>query len=96
MQIGQVAVGADTTFTLALAFGGTPEEASGNAAASLATPFRQQQVGYEAGWHDYLTPFAAPASVAEDGGLLTQYNVGADDAEGARGQDATAARTSPR
>ncbi len=75
VQIGHVAVGADTTFTLALAFGGTPEEASGNAAASLATPFGQQQVGYEAGWHDYLTPFDAPASVAEDGGLLTQYDV---------------------
>ena len=32
-------------------------------------------MSYEAGWHDYLTPFDAPASVAEDGGLLTQYDV---------------------
>jgi glucoamylase len=66
---------ADTTFTLALGFGSTREEAASNAKASLDIPFAAQRAKYEQGWHDYMTPLTVPNSVKGSTELNTQYNV---------------------
>ncbi|HEY0083182.1 MAG TPA: glycoside hydrolase family 15 protein, partial [Pyrinomonadaceae bacterium] len=42
-------------FTLALGFGQGPEEALGNARASLARGFARVRAEYERGWHEYLS-----------------------------------------
>ena len=75
VQIGQISVGEDTTFTLALGFGTARTEAAANAAASLGVPFAQQRAGYEEGWHNYLGPLAVPNGVAASDRLRTQYTV---------------------
>ncbi|PYV26037.1 MAG: glucan 1,4-alpha-glucosidase [Acidobacteria bacterium] len=72
---GQITAGSDTTFTLALGFGSTREEAVANANASLGTSFATQRSSYESGWHSYLASLnPAPKSVTS-AGLTTQYNV---------------------
>jgi glucoamylase len=75
VQIGQISVGQDTTFVLALGFGATRQEATDNANASLATNFATQQSRYQEGWHAYLSPLAVPSSVTGSAQLRTQYNV---------------------
>lgn len=75
VQIGQISVGNDTTFTLALSFGSGRSEASANAEASLAIPFAQQRASYEEGWHSYLSPLTIPKSVAASDSLRAQYQV---------------------
>lgn len=75
VQTGQLAVGADTTVTLALAFGSYRSEAAYNAARSLQIGFDANQANYAQGWHAYLDSLdPAPASVARLG-LQTQYQV---------------------
>ncbi|WP_412539257.1 glycoside hydrolase family 15 protein [Longispora sp. K20-0274] len=75
VQLGRVPVGADTTFTLALAFGPDRAAASAAASGSLATGFTAVATSYADGWHSYLSGLRpAPASVTGTG-LTTQYNV---------------------
>jgi glucoamylase len=75
VQLGQVPVGADTTFVLALGFGANRTAAAGNASASLAGGYAAADTAYRDGWHAYLASLAAtPASVTA-AGLGTQYNV---------------------
>lgn len=75
VQVGQINVGNDTTFTLALGFGSNRSEASASAKASLATPFAAQRAKYESGWHDYLATLTVPSSIGSSDELRTQYNV---------------------
>jgi glucoamylase len=75
VQVGQVNANTDTTFTLALGFGSTREEAASNAKASLDIPFAAQRAKYEQGWHDYMGPLTVPNSVKGSTELSTQYNV---------------------
>lgn len=75
VQVGQIPVGADTTFTLALGFGATRTAAAGNASASLTGGYAAAETAYQTGWHNYLAGLhAAPASITANG-LSTQYNV---------------------
>jgi len=75
VQIGQINVGQDTTFVLALGFGATRQEAANNANVSLATNFATRQSRYQEGWHAYLGPLTVPSSVTGSTQLRTQYNV---------------------
>ena len=43
-----------STFTVALSFGKTPQEATANANASLRRGFAEIQRAYRAGWHNYV------------------------------------------
>lgn len=75
VQIGQVGVGDDTTFTLALGFGSSRPDAATNAKASLAAGFAAVKQKYADGWHAYLASLKpAPNSVTSNS-LTTQYNV---------------------
>jgi len=75
VQFGQIPVGTDTTFTLALAFGANRTDASNNATASLSAGFDALDTSYRNGWHGYLDSLSAiPASITANG-LTTQYNV---------------------
>jgi glucoamylase len=68
VQAGQVGVGTDTTFTLALAFGATRTEASSNASASLASGWAGVSTAYQSGWHTYLAGLKpVPPDVAAAG-----------------------------
>ncbi len=76
VQIGQVPVAADTTFTLALAFGPDRTTAQATASASLAAGFTDRETSYDGGWHTWLSGLSpAPSSVAGSSKLLTQYDV---------------------
>jgi glucoamylase len=75
VQIGQVSVGNDTTFTLALGFGASRTEAAANANASLAAGFTAVSSANANGWHAYINTLKpAPNSVTSNN-LTTQYNV---------------------
>jgi glucoamylase len=75
VQIGQINVGNDTTFTLALGFGATRSDAASNASASLAAGFAAVRNAYENGWHTYLASLKpAPNSITSNT-LVTNYNV---------------------
>ncbi len=75
VQTAQIAVGNDTTFTLALGFGSGRDEAKSAAAASVTAGFAALRAGYESGWHSYLGSLRpAPVSVVQNN-LTTQYNV---------------------
>jgi len=75
VQLGQVAAGTDTTFTLALAFGASRTEASGNASASLASGWSAVSAAYQSGWHGYLDSLSAPPASVTGTGLTQQYQV---------------------
>jgi glucoamylase len=75
VQIGQVQVGNDTNFVLALAFGSTREEAAKNAGDSLQRDFAATRTAYETGWHQYLSSLKPPPNCIKTNGLSTQYNV---------------------
>jgi len=75
VQTAQVAVGTDTTFTLALAFGASRTEASGNASASLAAGWSAVSADYQSGWHSYLGSVSAPPASVTGSGLTEQYRV---------------------
>lgn len=68
VQAAAIPVGTDTTFTLALGFGGTRTDAAGNASASLAAGWNSVAASYQSGWHSYLAGLKpAPASVTGTG-----------------------------
>jgi glucoamylase len=75
VQMGQIPVGTDTTFTLALGFGSDRATASGNASASLSAGFAAANTSYQSGWHSYLASISAPPASVTSTGLTTQYNV---------------------
>jgi glucoamylase len=74
-QTGRVAVGSDTTFTLALGFGGNRTEAEANARASLGAGFGAVRGDYAKGWHDWLATLDPPPASVTSTGLRTQYDV---------------------
>lgn len=75
VQIGQIPVGNDTTFTLALGFGASRVEAAANANASLTAGFAAVRSAYENGWHSYLAGLKPVPNSITSNGLTTQYNV---------------------
>jgi glucoamylase len=68
VQCGQIAnVGADTTFTVALGFGGDAAAALAAAEGSLAAGYPDREAAYRKGWSDYVDGLRpAPASVSTD------------------------------
>ncbi|MEC3979313.1 glycoside hydrolase family 15 protein [Amycolatopsis sp. H20-H5] len=78
VQCGQIAVGADTTFTVALAYGGTAAAANSAAGASLSAGFPSVAGAYRTGWNGYLAGLKpAPVSVASDTQRRRAYYVAA-------------------
>ncbi|RSM75682.1 glucan 1,4-alpha-glucosidase [Amycolatopsis sp. WAC 01375] len=75
VQLGQIPVGTDTTFTLAVGFGGDRGAASANASASLTGGFAAAETAYRSGWNGYLASLAAVPRSITGAGLTTQYNV---------------------
>lgn len=72
VQTAKIDVDRDTTFTLALGFGGTRDQAGSNAAASLAAGWTAVAGEYQDGWHSYVASLApVPDSVTGD--LREQY-----------------------
>jgi glucoamylase len=70
-----VAVGTDSTFTLALAFGASTADASANASASLGAGWSAVAASYQSGWHSYLASLSAPPASVTSAGLGQQYDV---------------------
>ncbi|ACU75984.1 Glucodextranase N [Catenulispora acidiphila DSM 44928] len=69
-----VAASGSTTFTLALGFDTTSAAAVSDVSASLSSGFAAVQSSFQAGWHTWMSGLTtAPASVANNAGLLTQY-----------------------
>ena len=68
VQCGEIgAVGADTTFTVALGYGGDAASALAAAEGSLAAGFPDREAAYRKGWSDYVDGLRpAPASVSTD------------------------------
>ena len=68
VQCGEIGnVGADTTFTVALGYGGDAPSALAAAEGSLAAGFADREAAYRKGWSDYVGGLRpAPASVSTD------------------------------
>jgi glucoamylase len=68
VQCGEIgAVAADTTFTVALGFGGDPATAIAAAERSLGAGFLDREAAYQKGWSDYVDSLrSAPSSVSTD------------------------------
>ena len=68
VQCGEiVGVGADTTFTIALGYGGDAATALAAAEGSLAAGFPDREASYRKGWSDYVDGLRpAPSSVSSD------------------------------
>ena len=68
VQCGQIGnVGADTTFTVALGYGGDAATALTAAEGSLAAGFPDREAAYRKGWSDYVDGLRpAPVSVSTD------------------------------
>jgi glucoamylase len=68
VQCGEIGVvGADTTFTVALGYGGDAGSALAAAEGSLAAGFPDRETAYRKGWSDYIDGLRpAPASVSTD------------------------------
>jgi glucoamylase len=68
VQCGEIGnVGADTTFTVALGYGGDAPAALASAEGSLAAGFADREVAYRNGWSNYVDGLRpAPASVSAD------------------------------
>jgi glucoamylase len=78
VQCGRITVGADTTFTVALGYGGTTAAAVSAASGSLATGFAGIESSYRSGWNSYVNSLAAPpAGVTGDSKRLHTYYVAA-------------------
>jgi glucoamylase len=75
VQTVRITATGDTSFTLALGFGGTRAEAAANANASLSTGFTAVMQDYAQGWHSWLATLAPPPNSVTATGLRTQYNV---------------------
>ena len=68
VQCGEIGgIGADTTFTLALGYGGDAATALAAAEGSLAAGFPDREAAYRKGWSDYMDGLRpAPSSVSSD------------------------------
>lgn len=78
VQCGQIGVGADTTFTVALGYGSSSSSAIAAANASLASGFTSVESSYRSGWNSYVNGLKpAPASVSGDTLRRRAYYVGA-------------------
>jgi glucoamylase len=79
VQCGQIGgIGADTTFTVALGYGGDAATALAAADGSLAAGFPDREATYQKGWSDYVDSLrAAPASVSTDTLRRRVYSVAA-------------------
>ncbi|WP_037368163.1 glycoside hydrolase family 15 protein [Amycolatopsis orientalis] len=67
VQCGQVPVGQDTTFSVALGYGGDAQGAAAAADGSLASGFGNLEQAYRRGWEEYVGSLkAVPGSVAGD------------------------------
>ena len=68
VQCGEIGgVGADTTFTIALGYGGDAATALAAAEGSLAAGFPDREASYRKGWSDYVDGLRpAPSSVSSD------------------------------
>ena len=68
VQCGEIGgVGADTTFTIALGYGGDAATALAAAEGSLAAGFPDREATYRKGWSDYVDGLRpAPSSVSSD------------------------------
>jgi glucoamylase len=76
VQCGQIAVSADTTFTVALGYGGDVSSAIAAADGSLAGGFPAVEANYRSGWNSYLKSLKpAPASVSSDERRRRAYHV---------------------
>jgi glucoamylase len=74
VQCGQVDVGADTTFTVALGYGNSASSALGAANGSLSSGFSALESSYRSGWNSYVSGLkAAPKSVSGDAKRLQTY-----------------------
>lgn len=77
VQCGQISVGSDTTFTVALGYGGSSSDAETAANNSLGTGFSGIESSYRSGWNSYVNGLkAAPSSVTGNGKELDAYYVG--------------------
>ena len=78
VQCGQIAVGTDTTFTVALGYGSSSSAASTAASGSLTSGFTSIANSYRSGWNTYVNGLkAAPASVSGDTQRRRAYYVAA-------------------
>ena len=79
VQCGEIgAVGGDTTFTVALGYGGDAATALAAAQGSLAAGFADREAAYRQGWSAYVAGLRpAPASVASDTLRRRVYTVAA-------------------
>jgi hypothetical protein len=79
VQCGEIGnVGADTTVTVALGYGGDAETALAAAEGSLAAGFPDREAAYGKGWSDYVGGLRpAPASVSADALRRRVYYVAA-------------------
>jgi glucoamylase len=76
VQCGQIAVGSDTTFVVALGYGGDVPSATAAADGSLASGFPALEANYRSGWNSYLNSLKpAPASVSGDERRRRAYHV---------------------
>src|ERR1700722_2251141 len=68
VQCGEIGgIGADTTFTLSLGYGGDAAMALAAAEGSLAAGFPERETAYRRSWSDYVDGLrAAPSSVSSD------------------------------
>src|SRR5256714_3701780 len=67
VQCGQIGVGSDTTFTVALGYGSSASSAVAAANASLTSGFTSVESSYRSGWNSYVNGLKpAPASVSTD------------------------------
>lgn len=67
VQCGQISVGSDTTFTVALGYGSSASSAVAAANASLTSGFTSVESSYRSGWNSYVNGLKpAPASVSSD------------------------------
>src|SRR5919199_4937869 len=67
VQCGQISVGSDTTFTVALGYGSSASSAVAPPNASLTSGFTSVETSYRSGWNSYVNGLkAAPASVSTD------------------------------
>jgi glucoamylase len=74
VQCGQIGVGADTTFTVALGYGGNATDAVSAATGSLSTGFAALESSYRSGWNSYVGGLkAAPSSVTGNTKELDTY-----------------------
>ena len=89
VQCGEIGgIGADTTFTLALGYGGDAATALAAAEGSLAAGFPDRETAYRKGWSDYVDGLrSAPSSVSTDTLRRRVYYTSGDGAARRRGQD---------